>query len=169
MKRMVLALVLVGCGAQPTKSEPPTPTEKVRPLDAPTPDAPIAIADPPLEEKATPPSDHVPIGDLEVATPPKRKQTQADLAAGLTNEGIELMKLGSFEAASAKFRDAVARMPEPKYFFNLCVSLYEQGLFIDALTACDAVKDTTPRLQEKTVNMMQRILDAAGRQGIKVK
>jgi TolA-binding protein len=163
MNRAILVLVLVGCGSQTKKTEPPTPTEQVPAPDAAPPEAPAPA-------QAMPPPERMPIDELEPAMPPpKRKQTQADIAASLTNEGIELMKQGSFEAASNKFRDAVARIPEPRYFFNLCVSLYQQGRFVEALTACDAVKDTTPKLEQKTITMMQRILDAAGRQGIEVK
>jgi Flp pilus assembly protein TadD len=156
MKRVVFALVL-GCGSQAKQTEAPTPTEK------PAPDASIDAA---VAAPLTPPADRDVIGELEAAPPPTRTQTQAEIAAALTNEGIALMKQGSFEAARDKFREAVARMPEPGYFFNLCVALYQEGRFTEALTACDAVKDAPPALTTKTANMMQRILDAAGRQGV---
>ena len=49
-------------------------------------------------------------------------QSQAEIAAKLNDEGKELMYGGHIAEASAKFAEAVARVPEAKYFFNLCTS-----------------------------------------------
>ena len=66
-------------------------------------------------------------------------------------------------------RDAVARIPDPPYFFNLCVSLYQVGKFSEALTACDAVANNgTAELKTKADRMAVRIKDEAKRQQINV-
>ena len=65
-------------------------------------------------------------------------QSQAEIASKLNDEGKALMYDGKYAEASAKFRDAGARVPEPKYFFHLCMSNYQQGKFDEAITACNA-------------------------------
>lgn len=93
---------------------------------------------------------------------------QAELAAKLNDEGKDLMYDGKFAEASAKFRDAVARVPEPKYFFNLCTSLYQEGKFSDAMTACGGVgkNNPTPDLDAKAKKMIERIETEAKAQNI---
>lgn len=93
---------------------------------------------------------------------------QAELAAKLNDEGKDLMYDGKFAEASAKFRDAVARVPEPKYFFNLCTSLYQEGKFSDAMTACGGVAKNSPssELDAKAQKMIERIETEAKAQNI---
>lgn len=93
---------------------------------------------------------------------------QAELAAKLNAEGKDLMYDGKFAEASAKFRDAVARVPEPKYFFNLCTSLYQEGKFSDAMTACGGVGKNNPTadLDSKAKKMMERIETEAKAQNV---
>ena len=75
-------------------------------------------------------------GSLAGAT--AHAQTQAQIAERENEEGKELMFANKMAEASAKFQDAVARVPEPKYFFNLCTSRFAEGKFGEALTACNA-------------------------------
>ena len=93
---------------------------------------------------------------------------QADLAAKLNEEGKTLMYAQKYAEASAKFRDAVARVPEPKYFFNLCTSLFQEGKFSEALTSCNAVakNNPTPALQTKANKLIDKIRGEAKAQGI---
>ncbi|HVK87528.1 MAG TPA: hypothetical protein VM513_25600 [Kofleriaceae bacterium] len=93
---------------------------------------------------------------------------QADLAARLNEEGKTLMYAQKYAEASAKFRDAVARVPEPKYFFNLCTSLFQEGKFGEAMTACNAVEknNPTPELQTKAQKLIGRIETEAKAQGV---
>jgi len=95
---------------------------------------------------------------------------QADLAAKLNDEGKELMFAGKFAEASAKFRDAVARVPEPKYFFNLCTSLFQEGKFDEAMTACSAIdkNNPTPEQKAKTEKLIGKIKDEAAAQKIEL-
>ena len=95
-------------------------------------------------------------------------QGQADLASKLNDEGKELMFAGKFAEASAKFRDAVARVPEPKYFFNLCTSLFQEGKFDEAMTACNAVdkNNPTPEQKAKTDKLIGKIQDEAKAQNL---
>ena len=95
-------------------------------------------------------------------------ETQAEIASKENDAGKDLMFQGKYAEASAKFQDAVARVPEAKYFFNLCTSLYQEGKFGQALTACDSAEKNNPddRLKEKTVKLEQRIEDEAKSQGI---
>jgi TolA-binding protein len=102
--------------------------------------------------------------------PAPKSGSQAALAAKLSDEGVQLMFDKKYAEASAKFRDAVARVPEPKYFFNLCTSLFQEGKFSEALTSCGAVarNNPTPALQSKTNQMMDRIKTEAKAQGIRL-
>ena len=68
-------------------------------------------------------------------------ETQAEIAARENEEGKSLMFDGKYPDASAKFQNAVARVPEAKYFFNLCTSRFQEGRFGEALTACNSADD----------------------------
>ena len=65
---------------------------------------------------------------------------QAEIAAQLNEDGKNLMFAQKYAEASAKFADAVARVPEAKYFFNLCLSRYQEGKYGEALTACNSAQ-----------------------------
>jgi len=108
------------------------------------------------------------VAALALATPAFAQQ--ADLAAKLNDEGKELMFAGKFAEASAKFRDAVARVPEPKYFFNLCTSLFQEGKFDEAMTACSAIdkNNPTPDQKAKTEKLIGKIKDEAAAQKIEL-
>ena len=54
------------------------------------------------------------------------------------------MYADKYGEAAKKFREAVARVPEAKYFFNLCTSRLQEGKFDEALTACNAVEQEQP-------------------------
>src|SRR5215213_2104061 len=91
-----------------------------------------------------------------VSAAPAFAQSQADVAAKLNEEGKELMYAGKYPEASAKFREAVARVPEPKYFFNLCTSRFQEGKFGEALTACNAAdKSGDDKLKSKVAKMVE--------------
>jgi len=97
-------------------------------------------------------------------------ETQAELAAKLNEDGKELMFANKYAEASGKFREAVARVPEAKYFFNLCTSLFQEGKFSEALTACSAVEKNNPtgELTGKASKLTGRINDEAKSQGLVV-
>jgi hypothetical protein len=88
------------------------------------------------------------------------------------NDGVDAFAAGRFGDASAKFREAVARMPEPIYFFHLCLSLYREGKLGEAMTACDAVHHQSPTptadLAARADTELARIHDEAHRQGIQL-
>ncbi|HEU0034072.1 MAG TPA: hypothetical protein VFQ53_25770 [Kofleriaceae bacterium] len=94
-------------------------------------------------------------------------QSQAEIASNLNEEGKQLMYGQKYAEASAKFREAVARVPEAKYFFNLCLSLYQEGKFGEALTACDAVhkNNATPEQNGKADKLATKIKEEAKAQG----
>jgi len=97
-------------------------------------------------------------------------ESQADIASKLNDEGKEQMYSNNYAGATASFRQAVAHVPEPKYFFNLCTSLYQEGKFDEALTACNAVANNNPaaELTDKTNKLVGRIKDEAKAQGIEL-
>lgn len=101
---------------------------------------------------------------------PAFAQSQQELAERDNEEGKELMYANRYAEATAKFRSAVARVPEGKYFFNLCTSLFQEGKFGEALTACNAVSNTnvSPELRAKTDKLTGRIKAEAQAQGIDV-
>lgn len=95
---------------------------------------------------------------------------QAEIAAKLNEEGKQLMFGNDFAGATAKFRDAVARAPEPKYFYNLCMSLYQEGKFDEAFTACNAVGQNNPSAEQKDKadKLTGKIKDEAKAQGLEL-
>jgi len=97
-------------------------------------------------------------------------QSQAEIASKLNDEGKALMYEGKYAEASAKFRDAGARVPEPKYFFNLCTSNYQQGKFDEAITACNAAEKHSPsaELGGKITKLVERIKGDAKDQNIEL-
>jgi len=97
-------------------------------------------------------------------------ESQAEVAARVNQEGVDLMMKAKYDDAAAKFRDAVARVPEPKYFFNLCTALFQTGKFGEALTACDAVgkNKPAPELAAKTDKLIAKIKDEAKAQHIQL-
>ena len=108
----------------------------------------------------------VTVGLLASAAPAFAQQ--AEIAAKLNEDGKALMYDAKYAESSAKFRDAVARVPEPKYFFNLCTSLFAEGKFSDAMTACGGVSKNSPtaELDAKTTKLMERIEAEAKKQNV---
>lgn len=96
-------------------------------------------------------------------------QAQADIANRLNDEGKAAMYKNDYATAIQKFRDAVARVPEPKYFNNLCTALFQDGQFDDAITACNAVlaekSGATPEQRDKAQKLVTRITEEAKAQG----
>ncbi len=94
-------------------------------------------------------------------------ESQAEIAARLNEEGKQLLFAEKYAEASAKFQDAHSRVPEPKYFYNHCMSLTAEGKFGEALTACNAAdKNADPGLKDKIAKLDQRIHEEAKKQGI---
>ncbi|HEY5947707.1 MAG TPA: hypothetical protein VIV40_19535 [Kofleriaceae bacterium] len=94
-------------------------------------------------------------------------ESQAEIAARLNEEGKQLMFAEKYAEASAKFQDAHSRVPEPKYFYNHCMSLTHEGKFGEALTACNAAeKNADPALKEKIAKLDEKLHQEAKKQGI---
>jgi hypothetical protein len=95
-------------------------------------------------------------------------ETQAEIAAKENEEGKDLMFAGNYKSASDKFRSAADRAPEAKYYFNLCTSLYQQGVFGAALTACNAGDNLSPdpKLKEKILKTSEKIKQDAASQHV---
>ncbi len=95
-------------------------------------------------------------------------ETQADIAARENDEGKQLMFQQKYADASAKFRDAAARTNEGKYYFNLCTSLYQEGKFGEAMTACNTANQNAPddTLKTKVAKLKEKISDTAKQQGV---
>jgi hypothetical protein len=133
---------------------------------------PDAVTTPPPVETPPPAPPRPPPGPrpapISVAVP--AGSSQPAIAARLNAEGITELAAGRATAASAKFREAVARVPEAVYFFNLCLSLYDEGRFDDAMTACNLIHAQAPaaELDAKANAMLDRIRDAAAQQHIEL-
>jgi len=96
-------------------------------------------------------------------------ESQAEIAARLNEEGKQLMFANPprYAEASAKFQEAHSRAPEPKYFFNHCTSLFQEGKFGEALTACNAAdKNADDKLKPKIAKLIERIHEEAKKQNI---
>jgi hypothetical protein len=94
-------------------------------------------------------------------------ESQAEIAARLNEEGKQLLFAEKYAEASAKFQDAHSRVPEPKYFFNHCMSLAAEAKFGEALTACNAAdKNADAELKTKIAKLVDRIHTEAKKQGV---
>ena len=100
-------------------------------------------------------------------------QSQAEIAEKLNDEGKRLVLSDPprYAEAAKKFQEAVARVPEAKYFKNLCFARLELGEFGDALTACNAVllNNPTPELKATTDKLITKIKESAKEQGVELK
>lgn len=105
---------------------------------------------------------------LSAASSVALAETQAEIAARDNEEGKELMFAGNYKDASVKFHDAVARVPEAKYFFNLCTSLFQEGKFGEAMVACKSAEKNSPDdgLKGKIGKLEDKIHDTAVQQGV---
>jgi tetratricopeptide (TPR) repeat protein len=93
-------------------------------------------------------------------------QSQAELAAQANEEGKQLMYADKYAEAAKKFQEAVARVPEAKYFVNLCTARLQEGKLDEALTACNAVdlNNPTPDQKDRTGKLVERIHQEADKQ-----
>lgn len=98
------------------------------------------------------------------------QQSQADLAAKANEEGKELMYVDKFAEAAKKFQEAVARVPEAKYFVNLCAARLQEGKLDEALTACNAVDLNNPSPEQKTRagKLIEKINEEANKQHLEL-
>ena len=94
-------------------------------------------------------------------------QSNAQRANALNDEGKAAMQSGQFAAASDKFRDAIVLSQEGRFYFNLCVSLYQEGKLGDALGQCKAVEaaGADDKLRDKTSKMIGKIKDEMRKAG----
>lgn len=93
-------------------------------------------------------------------------QSQAELAAQANEEGKQLMYADKYAEAAKKFQEAVARVPEAKYFVNLCTARLQEGKLDEALTACNAVdlNNPSPDQKERAGKLVERIHQEADKQ-----
>ncbi len=96
--------------------------------------------------------------------------SQAEIAARLVDEGKKRMYASDFAGASAKFREATERVPDPRSFFDLCTSLYQEGKFDEALSACRAAENNqpTPELYDKLEKLSALIKAEAAKQSVQL-
>jgi len=157
----------LGCSG-PAATTSPTPTTVTEPPTAADPE-PVAVETPPPVPPA-PMTDE----DLRAIEPSPvvrgTPSSQAAIAATANEDGMRLMLAQSYAEASTKFRDALARVPDGAYAYNLCSSLYQQGQFTKALAACDAVTKLSPSaaLEARASRMIRRIKDEARAQNLVV-
>src|ERR1700759_2984049 len=90
-----------------------------------------------------------PLAILIALTATAHAQSQAELAAKANDEGKQLMYEDKYAEAAKKFQEAVARVPEAKYFVNLCTARLQEGQLGEALTACNAVELNSPTDDQK--------------------
>jgi hypothetical protein len=96
-------------------------------------------------------------------------ETQAEIAARENEEGKQLMFENKYSEASAKFMSAHSRVPEPKYFFNHCTSLFWEGKFGESLTACNAAdKNADEKLKVKIAAFEDKIRAEAKKQNVAI-
>src|SRR5262245_36383075 len=110
------------------------------------------------------------LGVLALAISTARAETQAEIAARLNEEGKQLMYKDQPAEAAKKFQEAVARVPEAKYFVNLCTARLQEGKLDEALTACDAVElnNPTPDQKAKAAKLIEKINEEAKKQHLEL-
>jgi serine/threonine protein kinase len=97
--------------------------------------------------------------------------TQAELAERGNEQGKVLLRHDHPQEATRKFQEAIARDPQPTYFFNLCTAQFLAGQFDEALGSCSQVEPTggTEELQARTAALVDRIMAEARNQHITVR
>lgn len=97
-------------------------------------------------------------------------QSQAEIAASLNEEGKQLMFQDKPAEAAKKFQEAVARVPEAKYFVNLCAARLQEGKLDEALTACNAVDLNNPSDDQKSKagKLTDKIKEEAKKQNLEL-
>lgn len=110
------------------------------------------------------------LGVLALAFSTAHAETQAEIAARLNEEGKQLMYTDQPAEAAKKFQEAVARVPEAKYFVNLCTARLQEGKLDEALTACDAVdlNNPTPDQKAKAGKLIEKINEEAKKQRLEL-
>jgi hypothetical protein len=110
------------------------------------------------------------LGVLALAFSTAQAETQAEIAARLNEEGKQLMYTDQPAEAAKKFQEAVARVPEAKYFVNLCTARLQEGKLDEALTACDAVdlNNPTPDQKAKAGKLVEKINEEAKKQHLEL-
>jgi Flp pilus assembly protein TadD len=100
---------------------------------------------------------------LIVVTPVVLAETQAERAARANQQGEAELRAKHYANASQKFREAAARVAEPRYFFNLCTSLDKESKFSQALSACNEVAQLspTPELAARADKLIAKIQEHA--------
>jgi hypothetical protein len=101
------------------------------------------------------------------ATVALAQSTDETAAAAANEKGKERLFANDFAGASAQFRTAAAASTLPKYSFNLCTSLFQQGLFSEAMAACKEARARNPdaKLSDKITAQEQKIKAEATAQG----
>src|ERR1043166_1140786 len=97
-------------------------------------------------------------------------QSQVEIASRLNDEGKELMYADKYAEAAKKFQEAVARVPEAKYFVNLCAARLQTGELDLALTACNAVdrNNPTPDQKARADKLVGKIEEEAKKQNLEL-
>lgn len=97
-----------------------------------------------------------------------RADTPAQIAAKENDDGKALMFERRYKEASAKFRSAAARSPDPKFYFNLCASEFQQSALRQAFAACSTAEKLNPDsvLKAKIVKLEDKIKSDAAAQRI---
>lgn len=110
-------------------------------------------------------------GALALTIGTAHAETQAEIAARLNEEGKQLMYSDQPAEAAKKFQEAVARVPEAKYFINLCTARLQEGKLDEALTACDAVELNNPSAEQKAkaAKLIDKIQEEAKKQNLELK
>jgi hypothetical protein len=106
-------------------------------------------------------------GSSPPAPAPAPRSTEPEVAAALNDQGKAAMYAGDIPSAQRLFRAAVARDPQSRYLFNLCIADFQTGAFGDALTSCRAARTTAaPEQLDKIDKLVVRIRDEAARQNV---
>jgi serine/threonine-protein kinase len=102
--------------------------------------------------------------------PTDRSPSQAAIAARLNEEAKDAIYNEHYDVAVKKLQEAVARVPEAKYFVNLCVAQLQLGRLDEALTACHAVdlNHPTSEHRRKASMLIAKIRDEAKKQGLEL-
>src|SRR5439155_1001941 len=103
--------------------------------------------------------------------PQESARSQAAIAAKLNEDAKNAIYAGDYESAIRKLQEAIARVPEAKYFVNLCMALLQAGRLEDALTACMAVELNNPTddQRRKATELITRIRAEAKKRGIELR
>jgi hypothetical protein len=117
--------------------------------------------DRPVAETPAPPPASASAGDAGAGEPATAVDPKVQKAEALNDDGKRKFREADVAGSAELFRQAIALVPDPRYYFNLCFAYETLKQWDAAIGACNDVlaRNPTAELAEKTRTRIQTIRD----------